>query len=89
MLEHGRLAEDVNGGADVQVPAGELLCVALVCTVELLHVVLCVLDNYLMRLAIQAEHHCNRILFAVLRPPRSELQALDLICSARDRQATG
>ena len=89
MLEHSRLAEDVNRGADIQIPAGELLCVALVCTVELLYVVLCVLDNYLMRLAIQAEHYCNRILFAVLRPPGCELQALDLICSARDKQAIG
>ena len=60
---------------------GELVGVALVRAVELLHEVLGVLDDDLVGLPVQPENHRDHVLLAVLHPPRRELQVLDLVCS--------
>lgn len=83
LLQYSCFAKDVDTSADIQIPACELLCVALVCTVQLFHVVLGVLDDDLVRLAIKSEYNDNIVFLAVFSPPGRELQALDLIYSRK------
>ena len=57
----------------------ELLSVSLVRRVKLFHVVLRVLNDDLMRIAIEVENNANHVLRPVLNPPRLKAQALDLV----------
>ena len=83
LLEDRSLAEDVHWGANIQIPTSQLRCIALVCTVKLLDVVLGVLDDNLMWLPIQSENNDDIVLLTVLDPPWRELQTLNLICTRR------
>jgi len=69
LFQYCSLAEDVNGGANVQIPARQLSCVSFVGTVEFFHIVLGVLDNNLVRLSIKTEYDDNIVFLAVFDPP--------------------
>lgn len=73
LLQNRCLAEHVDLAADVKVPAvNDLTVVLLLPGVYLLHVVFCIFDDDLVRLAIKPEDNRNLIALSVLNPPRLE-----------------
>ena len=55
------------------------MCVSLVSGVDLLHIVLGVSDDDLVRVAVELEDHSDQVLLSILNVPASELQILDLV----------
>ena len=82
LLQHRRFAKDVYRGTNIEIPAGQLCCVSFISTIKFFYIVFRVLNNDLVRLAVEAEDNNDIVLLAILNPPRGELQALNLIYNA-------